>query len=659
MSREAVALSRQLYRASGRTDSPLLFLYQTRTLLSPAWQTTKGARRTPTHAFTTSSARPALEDVPFQESAPKTVASYREYEIPESTITAPERAIFDRIFKNIVSNKPTKSSPTEDEDPFDKTPSGDITLESIFENAIKEAKKGPSKRLNKPGGPEIKEHTPEQINSNVVRPVINTRFAQRNRFPAELQHSLDAAREAAMANQPTPRQPEGQAMYSWKMTDIAEHEEMGRKVGEPLDEYERLVERARKKDMDAVTSHLDAASSDIEIWRVLEKEVFARMEELTALLKREEKAKKAAAGKTRGRPSSKTPLLNVVEGIDIAGPPSPAEAKKTRGRARKTEATASTDSEALPTGILPASAPTPPPVPSLPTPHPLSILQTNYASHLLHALRLLRRHFPTSPYALTLLATLKRLGPISYVLGASIPLYNELLYLRWVHYRDLHGCADLVAEMLDKGVGTDGLTHAVFRDAEKEKRRLGRLRKKGVEGFGSAWWGLQGVVSGWGRWRAEAKRAERVWWEEEERVRREREEMSVVEEEGEEWEEDVDVVLAEEATRDGEKGVSDVDLVLAEEGLREKEKGDVDGDVILAEHVLPDGEVVQIEEESSAVPVPAARDGEEAFGDVDAALAEDVMPDSDAVLREERSGAVPVPRVRKPLDVDSIFGVRK
>ncbi|MCJ1246557.1 hypothetical protein MMC30_003765 [Trapelia coarctata] len=550
MSREAVALSRQLCRASGRTDSPLLFLYQTRTLLSPAWQ------NTPTHSFSTSSARPALEDAPFQDSTSKNAASYNGLEIPESTITAPERAIFDRIFKNIVSNKPANSSTTENEDPFDAISSEDVTLESIFENAIKEAKKGPRKRLKRPGGPEIQELTLQQALSNVVRPVIYTRVAQRNRFPAELQRSLDAARAAAMANQPTTLQPGGEAIYRWRMTDIAEAEEMGRKVGEPLDEYERLVERARKKDKERVKSLLDAAGSDMAIWRVLEKEVFARMRELTALLKREEKAKQAAAGKTSRRPSSKIPLLNVVEGLDL---------KKPRGRSRKTtsaeatEATAPTDSEVSPTPsseLLSALSPPPQPPPQ-PQPHPLSILQTNYAPHLLHALRLLRRKFPTSPYALSLLATFKRLGPISYVLGASIPLYNELLYLRWAHYRDLHGCADLVAEMLEKGVGTDGLTHAVFRDAEKEKRRVGRARKKGVEGVGSAWWGLQGVVSGWGRWKAEAKRAEQVWWEESERLRRERDEMSVVGQEGEEeWEdamegeEDVDVVLAEDGAWD-------------------------------------------------------------------------------------------------------------
>lgn len=616
-------------------ESPLSFLYYTRTLLSPAWQNTRTARRTSILSFSTSCTRAALEDIPFRESTSRNTANYNNVEIPESTITAPERAIFDRIFKDIVSNKSAKLSPAEDEDPFDDDPSKDVTLESIFEAAIIEAKKGPRKKLAKPEEPKVAEPTEptvEEIQSTVVRPVLNTRLAQRNRFSATLQRSLDAAREAAMANQPSPPRPlrpARQASYILDMTDMSEYEETVRKIGEPLDEYERLIERARKKDMEQVTRLLEAASSDVELWAVLEKEVFARMEELTALLRREEKAKKAtkaAAGKTGGLPSSKTPLANVVEGIDTSAPPSPADAtedvkpKRPVGRPRKKptlEALTPTDPE-LPSPPTPKSPTTPSPaaplIPSPPQPHPLSILQTNYAAHLLLALRRLRCNHPISPYILSLLPTLKRLGPISYVLGASLPLYNELLYIRWVHHRDLHGCADLVAEMLEQGLGTDGLTHAVFQDASKERKKARSLRKKGVDGVLSAWWGLQGVVSGWARWRGEANRAERVGWEESERVRREREEMGVLDGEEEEGSE-------------------------VEEGKEGKEGRDVDVDVRLAE----DG----------------AREGQGEFEDVDIEVAEDSVRDEDAVLREERNSAVPAPPVRKAMDVDWIFGVRK
>lgn len=645
MSREAVALSRQLYRTRGCVESPLSFLYHTRTLLSPAWQNPRTARRTATLSFSTSSPRAAFQDIPFRESTSRNTANYNNVRIPESTITAPERAIFDRIFKDIVSNKSAKLSPAEDEDPFDDDPSKDVTLESIFEAAIIEAKKGPRKKLAKPEEPKVAEPTEptvEAIQSTVVRPVLNTRLAQRNRFSATLQRSLDAAREAAMANQPSPPRPPRpprplrparQAKYSLDMTDMSEYEETGRKIGEPLDEYERLIERARKKDMEQVTRLLEAASSDVELWRVLEKEVFARMEELTALLKREEMAKKAtkaAAGKTRGLPSSKTPSPNVVEGIDTSAPPSPADAtedvkpKRPVGRPRKMpalEALTPTDPE-LPSPPTPESPTTPspaaPPIPSPPQPHPLSILQTNYAAHLLLALRRLRCNHPISPYILSLLPTVKRLGPISYVLGASLPLYNELLYIRWIHHRDLHGCADLVAEMLEQGLGTDGLTHAVFQDASKERKKARWLRRKGVDGVLSAWWGLQGVISGWGRWRGEANRAERVGWEESERVRREREEMGVLDGEEEEG--------------------SEVDGEERKEGKEGKDV-DVDVDVRLAE----DG----------------AREGQEEFEDVDVEVAEDSVRDEDAVLREERNSAVPAPPVRQALDVDWIFGTRK
>lgn len=174
--------------------------------------------------------------------------------------------------------------------------------------------------------------------------------------------------------------------------------------------------------------------------------------------------------------------------------------------------------------------------------------------------------------------------------------------------------------MLEQGLGTDGLTHAVFLDASKERKRAGRLRKQGVEGVLSAWWGLQGVVSGWGRWRAESRRAERAWWDEQERVRRERErereEMQDVDEEEED-----DNAAQVRGGKEGAEGAEgeNVDIMLAEDGTREAE------------------------EEM----------------DVDIELVEDLIRDYDAALREERNSAVPTPAVRKPLDVDRIFGVRK
>ena len=160
-------------------------------------------------------------------------------------------------------------------------------------------------------------------------------------------------------------------------------------------------------------------------------------------------------------------------------------------------------------------------VPLSNTDYLLRFLQANYGSCLLHAQRILRISLPHSPYALALLPAIKDLGPISYVLGASTDLYNELLFIRWKHYRDLHGCADLLAEMLSQGLQVSTHTLFVWKDVERTRirERSGVEEDKGASekdaevaykdktswngnstSIRSFWWLLHNVQSGWNRW---------------------------------------------------------------------------------------------------------------------------------------------------------------
>jgi len=133
---------------------------------------------------------------------------------------------------------------------------------------------------------------------------------------------------------------------------------------------------------------------------------------------------------------------------------------------------------------------------ALPTNTLISILQSNYADYLLSALRLLRRHHPTSFYALYLLPHMKRLGPISYVLGASTGLYNEILFLKWTQFSDLHGMADLMQEMFNQGIETNEVT-MVFIRRLNSRRRYGRMGRFGL--VLQKWWNMRGNVEGWKR----------------------------------------------------------------------------------------------------------------------------------------------------------------
>ena len=128
----------------------------------------------------------------------------------------------------------------------------------------------------------------------------------------------------------------------------------------------------------------------------------------------------------------------------------------------------------------------------------LSVMQKNYGEYCLSAMRLLRREFPSSPYVLRLLPTIKQLGHISYVLGASTALYNEILIIKWTQYTDLDGIADLVTEMLHKGVDVNEVSINLLVAVAKERQRA--LSADGdVDQASKAWWRLSGVQESWNR----------------------------------------------------------------------------------------------------------------------------------------------------------------
>lgn len=90
------------------------------------------------------------------------------------------------------------------------------------------------------------------------------------------------------------------------------------------------------------------------------------------------------------------------------------------------------------------------------------IFRANYPHLLVAAVQQLRRGFPTSSLALTVLAETKALGLISYILGASTALYNESLDVLWSTYSDLGAVDKLLHEMDNGGIDFDGQTLALL-----------------------------------------------------------------------------------------------------------------------------------------------------------------------------------------------------
>ncbi|KAL6721278.1 hypothetical protein ACLMJK_000380 [Lecanora helva] len=363
-----------------------------------------------------------------------------EDEIPESkpsTITAAEKAVFDRIFQDLEKSSRDESKDVEEEDflegdeEMSTNPFED--LNSIFDAAIQQLKlKGQTKEArNTQKGPgdsnQLYRRAIEELDIRNVQAASARTFMRPLRLETGIVLGADAH----------------------------------------LEENEQHLLKACEDHKDLVLGMFERAVSDVEIWEILEKEVFSLVKQLDANIKWEEKALKAKDKEAR-------------------------RAAKKQNMDTKKKAAHDAD-QASPTK---AASPSPPKSIALPTTTLFSILQTNYADYLLSALRLLRRHHPTSFYPYYLLPTIHRLGPISYVLGASTNIYNEILFLKWTQFSDLHGMADLMQEMIDQGIGLNDVTK-VFIGRLWSKRRYGRMGRMGV--IVKAWWEMRGNVEGWRR----------------------------------------------------------------------------------------------------------------------------------------------------------------
>lgn len=230
--------------------------------------------------------------------------------------------------------------------------------------------------------------------------------------------------------------------------------------------------KAAEKHKNVVSRLLERASTDVEIWGVLKREVFSVVSELNGKIEEDKRARRKEMEVEEAKERSNK---MAGEGEEIG---KHLVKKKRESKVKKEEIVEREVSMALATNEL------------------FYILQENYAEYLLRALRLLRSHHPTSNYARYLLPTIKRLGPISYVLGTSPGLYNELLFLNWTEYSDLHGMADLLQEMMDKGIETNSVTMVLLARLRR-LRRYGRIGKMGpvVQHF----WHMRGTLEGYRR----------------------------------------------------------------------------------------------------------------------------------------------------------------
>ena len=421
-------LAHQVHQST--SCSLLPFLYQTRTLCSIGRPKTRPKRHGPYRLFsTTRSTLVDLEEtrvnnaipfkrpsgfhrhkdkdaIPFEHPEEEKIAQERNALLPppspNSTITASEQAVFDRIFADIASSKRTTSENTFDEED-EVTAESFKDLNTIFNDAIDELQRRTDNEQKKTIPGRIIEYTP--IVQDI--PTLNS--------------------------------------YSTELLDKAGWGKPG-KIGS--DDVSDLAE-AHRQHRTKIERMLQGAETDLEVWQVLEKEVFSLVHELNARIEATEKGKRKRKGpRSRNNYSLST---NGEEGMISMTPAS-----------------------LQPTVLL-------------------SILQTEYPQYLLHACRLRRQAYPSSPYSLNFLPAVRRLGPVSYVLGASTALFNENLLLLWNQESNLRAMADLLDEMDKQGVESNEITIKFLK---------GVLRLRAIESQGSngawrrMWWGIADIEQG-------------------------------------------------------------------------------------------------------------------------------------------------------------------
>ena len=194
-----------------------------------------------------------------------------------------------------------------------------------------------------------------------------------------------------------------------------------RQVQEPTSEA-NASEKLRQSELKRVEDVMRAASTDVELWQVMEKEVFS-----------------------------------LIRRLGLEETPSVGGTKAGRGRRKKEEVKEATshpstgENESL----------------------DLTIYGSLYPSHLLVGLQLLDLSFAKpSLLALNVLPRIKSLGLISHVLGASTALYNELLRIYCFRYDNYTGAIDLLAEMEQGGLEFDAETLAIVDEMDRVQHSI-------------------------------------------------------------------------------------------------------------------------------------------------------------------------------------------
>ncbi|TGJ83728.1 hypothetical protein E0Z10_g5051 [Xylaria hypoxylon] len=421
------------------------FLYQTRTILRIPIPIAHRTSATIVRSLHATSRRPKETKIPFdyELGSPDEVIPVDEV-ANRGTITRSERLVFERIFADIEA-RGLKPATTDDGMPV----SGQATSRTarlIMQQAALDAGQA----------------RPATITSPVLLSgAARDRAKALLRFPPPLRGAaskvLDTIkRQASRYNDASATNAEDALVED----DLVEDDLGDDNWKTPSHTFPRALELDAKRYPERVRIEglITSATSDFELWDVLEKEVFTMPARLGIVKSAAEpdNANPSPNPKKRGRKTTK-PTDEESNNAELNPTASEAEAED------KDTSTTSDDSQKL----------------SLYVHGPL------YPAYLLLALRRLDTAFSApSSLAFSLLPRIKELGLESYILGVSTPFFNELLAIYWARRGHLSGMFDLLEEMRHCGLYFDGQTAKILNQVDTYVSGL--ASPEGRSGFGRA-----------------------------------------------------------------------------------------------------------------------------------------------------------------------------
>ncbi|KAK2039470.1 hypothetical protein LZ31DRAFT_558741 [Colletotrichum somersetense] len=233
-----------------------------------------------------------------------------------------------------------------------------------------------------------------------------------SKFPRSLRRAAQAALELRDAPGDVPFS----SRISFKTEEqLREQDAVLEAQREQAARIEAAHNELRTQEVVRLQALLDQCNTDVEVWDVLERDVFSMVAK-----------------------------LGISDGDQQVQPPPSQTATKGKGRPKRTQK----EEEAAVATTLPD-----PPALEMDAYGPL------YSMHLLQGLKTLDQSFTrSSALALNVLPRVKELGLASYVLGVSTPFYNELASILWYRHGDTQAVLDVLDEMQFAGLSYDEQT---------------------------------------------------------------------------------------------------------------------------------------------------------------------------------------------------------